>query len=97
MRIERVQASPHKKGRVLVFLEDGACLKITEQELSLIHISTRAVRLLRRTFWRQIFRAPSDHSPSTTRAWGTWAATASPMQPLPAHRSSTRHSPKVLI
>ena len=33
MRIERVQASPHKKGRVLVFLEDGACLRITEQEL----------------------------------------------------------------
>ena len=33
MRIERVQASAHKKGRVLVFLEDGACLKITEQEL----------------------------------------------------------------
>ena len=33
MRIERIQASPHKKGRVLVFLEDGACLKITEQEL----------------------------------------------------------------
>ena len=32
MRIERVQASAHKKGRVLVFLEDGACLKITEQE-----------------------------------------------------------------
>ena len=33
MRIERIQASPHKQGRVLVFLEDGACLKITEQEL----------------------------------------------------------------
>ena len=33
MRIERIQASKHKKGRVLVFLEDGACLKITEQEL----------------------------------------------------------------
>ena len=33
MRIERIAASPHKKGRVLVFLEDGACLKITEQEL----------------------------------------------------------------
>ena len=32
MRIERVQASAHKKGRVLVFLEDGACLKTTEQE-----------------------------------------------------------------
>ena len=33
MRIERVEASRHKKGRVLVFLEDGSCLKITEQEL----------------------------------------------------------------
>lgn len=33
MRIERVEASRHKKGRVLVFLEDGACLKITEQEV----------------------------------------------------------------
>ena len=33
MRIERIEASRHKKGRVLVFLEDGACLRITEQEL----------------------------------------------------------------
>ena len=33
MRIERVEASRHKRGRVLVFLADGACLKITEQEL----------------------------------------------------------------
>ena len=33
MRIERIEASRHKKGRVLVFLADGACLKITEQEL----------------------------------------------------------------
>ena len=33
MRIERIEASRHRKGRVLVFLEDGACLKITEQEL----------------------------------------------------------------
>ena len=33
MRIERIEASQHKRGRVLVFLEDGACLKITEQEL----------------------------------------------------------------
>ncbi|MDY3983967.1 regulatory protein RecX [Dysosmobacter sp.] len=33
MRIERVEPSKHKRGRVLVFLEDGACLKITEQEL----------------------------------------------------------------
>lgn len=33
MRIERVEPSRHKRGRVLVFLEDGACLKITEQEL----------------------------------------------------------------
>ena len=33
MRIDRIQPSRHKKGRVLVFLEDGALLKITEQEL----------------------------------------------------------------
>ena len=33
MRIERIEASKHKRGRILVFLEDGACLKITEQEL----------------------------------------------------------------
>ena len=33
MRIERIEASARKRGRVLVFLEDGACLKITEQEL----------------------------------------------------------------
>ena len=33
MRIDRIEASKHRKGRVLVFLEDGACLKITEQEL----------------------------------------------------------------
>nr|WP_325186174.1 regulatory protein RecX [uncultured Oscillibacter sp.] len=33
MRIERVEPSRHRRGRVLVFLEDGACLKITEQEL----------------------------------------------------------------
>ena len=33
MRIERIEPSKYKRGRVLVFLEDGACLKITEQEL----------------------------------------------------------------
>ena len=33
MRIDRIEASKHKRGRVLVFLEDGACLKITAQEL----------------------------------------------------------------
>ena len=33
MRIDRIEASNRKRGRVLVFLEDGACLKITEQEL----------------------------------------------------------------
>ena len=33
MRIDRIQPSGRKKGRILVFLEDGACLKITEQEL----------------------------------------------------------------
>ena len=33
MQVERVEPSKHKKGRILVFLEDGACLKITQQEL----------------------------------------------------------------
>ena len=33
MRIDRIERSKHKQGRILVFLEDGACLKITEQEL----------------------------------------------------------------
>ena len=33
MRIDRIEASKHKRGRVLVFLEDGALLRITEQEL----------------------------------------------------------------
>ena len=36
--------------------------------------TTRPERPLRRMFWRQIFSAPSDHSPSTTRARGTWDA-----------------------
>ena len=33
MRIERIEASRHKRGRVLVFLEGGAMLKVPEQEL----------------------------------------------------------------
>ena len=33
MRIERITASDRKRGRVLVFLADGACLKVTEQEV----------------------------------------------------------------
>lgn len=33
MRIDRIAPSRHKKDWVLVFLEDGACLKITQQEL----------------------------------------------------------------
>ena len=33
MRIERIEASKHKRGRVLVFLEGGVLLKVTEQEL----------------------------------------------------------------
>lgn len=33
MRIEKIQPSKHKKGRILLFLEDGALLKITKQEL----------------------------------------------------------------
>lgn len=33
MRVEKIQPSRHKKGRILLFLEDGSLLKITEQEL----------------------------------------------------------------
>lgn len=33
MRIEKIQASKHKRGRILIFLENDTCLKITEQEL----------------------------------------------------------------
>ena len=33
MRIDRIEASKHKRGRVLVFLADGSLLKVTEQEL----------------------------------------------------------------
>lgn len=33
MKIDRLEPSAHKKGRVLVFLDSGACLKITEREL----------------------------------------------------------------
>ncbi|MCI2057785.1 MAG: recombination regulator RecX [Oscillibacter sp.] len=33
MKIDKIEPSKHKKGRILVFLEDGTLLKITEQEL----------------------------------------------------------------
>lgn len=33
MRIERIEPSAHKKGRILVFLQGGELLKITENEL----------------------------------------------------------------
>lgn len=33
MKIDRITPSPHIAGRVLVFLENGDCVKITEQEL----------------------------------------------------------------
>ena len=32
-RIERIERSKHKQGRVLVFLEDGGCLKVTDREV----------------------------------------------------------------
>lgn len=32
-RIERIEASGKRRGRVLMFLTDGACLKVTEQEV----------------------------------------------------------------
>ena len=33
MKIEKIQPSAHKQGRILVFLQDGSLLKITEEEL----------------------------------------------------------------
>ena len=33
MRIEKLEASRHRKGRVLLFLDDGSLLKVTEEEL----------------------------------------------------------------
>jgi len=33
MKIERIEPSRHKAGRILIFLEDGTLLKATEQEL----------------------------------------------------------------
>ena len=33
MRIERLEASRHKAGRVLIFLEDGTLLKGSEREV----------------------------------------------------------------
>lgn len=33
MKIDRIEPSPHISGRILVFLDDGQCVKITQQEL----------------------------------------------------------------
>ena len=33
MKIEKLEPSKHRKGRILVFLEDGSLLKVTEREL----------------------------------------------------------------
>ncbi len=33
MKIDRLEASSHKKGRILVFFDNGSLLKITQQEL----------------------------------------------------------------
>lgn len=33
MKIEKIEPSKHKKGRILIFLEDGTLVKATEQEL----------------------------------------------------------------
>ena len=32
MKIDRIETSKHKKGRILLFLSDGTCLNITERE-----------------------------------------------------------------
>ena len=42
MRIDRIEASKHKRGRVLVFLADGSLLKVTEQELLQAAVSLEA-------------------------------------------------------
>ena len=55
MRIERIEASRHKRGRVLVFLEDGACLNITEQEL--LDFGLRAGDLLDQAALRRLKEA----------------------------------------
>ena len=46
-------------------------------------------------FWRQIRSAPSSSSPSTTRLPGRCLASASPMQPEPAHKMCIRDRPYV--
>lgn len=33
MKIEKIEPSKHKKGRILIFLQDGTVLKVTEREL----------------------------------------------------------------
>lgn len=33
MKVEKLEPSKHRKGRILVFLEDGSLLKVTEREL----------------------------------------------------------------
>ena len=60
---------------------------------SIFRLATRAVKRLRRMFCRQILSASSSYSPSSTRAFGRFAAAARPMHPLPAQRSRMRQAP----
>lgn len=66
MRIERIEASKHRKGRVLVFLEDGACLKITEQEL--LDFGLRSGDLLDETDLRRLKEAAGVSNVKATAA-----------------------------
>ena len=66
MRIERIEASKHKRGRVLVFLEDGTCLKITEQEL--LDFGFRAGDLLDEEILRRLKQAVGVSDTKATAA-----------------------------
>ena len=60
---------------------------------SALKMATRLWRWLRRALVRATRSAASDTSASTTRQSGAWLAMASPTQPLPVHKSSTRAGP----
>ena len=66
MRIDRIETSRRKRGRVLVFLDDGACLKITEQEL--LDFGLRAGDELDETMLRRIKEAAGVSDVKATAA-----------------------------
>ena len=66
MRIDRIEASKHKRGRVLVFLEDGSLLKVTEQEL--LTFGLRAGDMLDEETLRRLKEAAGVSNVKTTAA-----------------------------